>query len=372
LKINSKAAVFITAFFLLMCLKVPMVYGAADELDITIRELSDYLNRRIPQGSKVVFLNVKSDYPDFSNYILDSLQENGVNDGVFTVVDRQQLDVIRSELNFQKSGEVSDASAQEIGKMLGAQTIVSGSVTEVGSEYRIQVRAISVQTAAVQGLFSKNVNGKGGLVTQLTTASAAAAAKEAKRQEDERKKQIDANKRKQQTDYFLKTSGFSIGGWFGLMFNNDISKFCGGGDIELRLHNFFGLQSGVQIFHDVDSQSSEQIATQSILQIPVLIRLYIPSLLDNLGSLSIYGGLGINQFPFSGSDATILSPSKLSYIVGGDYGMDILNLRVTLGFQFNRDLAETEYKYKENIFNYVGQRSVLTFGVRYFLPFRRK
>jgi len=78
-----------------------------DELDHAIREISDYLNKRIPKGTKVVFLNVKSDWPDLSEFILSGLMENGVNDEVFSVVDRQQIDAIRSELNFQWSGEVN-------------------------------------------------------------------------------------------------------------------------------------------------------------------------------------------------------------------------------------------------------------------------
>jgi tetratricopeptide (TPR) repeat protein len=174
LKINTKVMTFLILLFLLMgYASVPMAFGAGDALDTAVRELSDYLNRRIPKGTKAVFLNVKSDWPAFSEYILDCLQENAVNDGVFTVVDRQQIDLIRAELNFQWSGEVSDKSAQEIGQMLGAQTIVSGLVTKVGSDYRIQVRAIAVQTAAVQGLTTKNVSNKGVLVTALTAAPAA-------------------------------------------------------------------------------------------------------------------------------------------------------------------------------------------------------
>jgi len=145
-----------------------------DELDHAIREISDYLNKRIPKGTKAVFLNVKSDWPDLSEYILSGLMENAVNDEVFSVVDRQQIDAIRSELNFQWSGEVSDASAQEIGQMLGAQTIVSGAVTTIGSIYRIQARAIAVQTAAVQGQFSQNVDGKGDTIAALTQRKAPA------------------------------------------------------------------------------------------------------------------------------------------------------------------------------------------------------
>jgi hypothetical protein len=128
-----------------------------DELDAAIREASDYLNGRVPGGSKAVFLNIKSDYPDLSEYILSLLSENAVNDGVFAVVDRQQLDILRAELNFQASGEVSDESAQTIGQMLGAQSIVSGTVSRIGSLYRVQVKAIEVQSAGVQGQWSRNV-----------------------------------------------------------------------------------------------------------------------------------------------------------------------------------------------------------------------
>jgi len=142
--------------------------SSRNELDNAIREMSDYLNKRIPKKSKVVFLNVNSDWPDLSDYILSGLAENAVNDEVFSVVDRMQIDAIRSELKFQRSGEVSDKSAQEIGQMLGAQTIVSGMITMIGSMYRIQIRAIAVQTAAIQGQFTQNVEGKVPIIKSLT------------------------------------------------------------------------------------------------------------------------------------------------------------------------------------------------------------
>lgn len=137
----------------------PVVETAAptDGLDGAIREASIYLNSRIPKGSKIVFLNMKSDYPDLSEYILSILSENAVNDGAFSVVDRQQLDVIRAELDFQMSGEVSDESAQSIGKMLGAERIVSGSINKIGPLYRVQVKAIDVEIAGVQGQWSRNI-----------------------------------------------------------------------------------------------------------------------------------------------------------------------------------------------------------------------
>jgi len=128
-----------------------------DELDIAIRDASDYLNKNIPKGSKIAILNIQSTSPGLSEYIIDELIANAVNDRVFSVVDRQQLDKIRIEQNFQLSGEVDDNSATEIGKLLGAQTIVSGGVNRLGQGYRIRIRALEVQTAQVQGQYNRNI-----------------------------------------------------------------------------------------------------------------------------------------------------------------------------------------------------------------------
>jgi hypothetical protein len=128
-----------------------------DDLDIAIRDASDYLNDNIPKRSKIVILNIQSDYASLSEYIIDELIANAVNDKIFTVVDRAQLEQIRMELNFQLSGEVDDKSALEIGKFFGAQTIVSGAIGEFGDRYRMRIRALNVQTSQVQGQYNRNI-----------------------------------------------------------------------------------------------------------------------------------------------------------------------------------------------------------------------
>jgi len=162
------AAIIAALFLAIGCAGGPKAGADNNGIDTAMRKISDYLNERIPKGNKAVFLNIKSDWPDLSEYILSGLSENAVNDRVFSVVDRQQLDSIRAELNFQWSGEVSDKSAQEIGQMLGAQTIVSGAVSKLGDEYRIQVRAITVKTAEVQGQTTQTIDGKAKRVVALT------------------------------------------------------------------------------------------------------------------------------------------------------------------------------------------------------------
>ena len=171
----KKTILFLMAMFVLASsIATAAPKKKVDALDATIREASDYLNLNIPKGNKAVFLNVSSIYPDLSEYMLAMLSENAVNDMVFSVVDRAQLDAIRAELNFQFSGEVDDGSAQEIGKMLGAQMIVSGAISKVGTLQRLQVKAIEVQTASVRGQWSANLN-KSTMLTALTKNQSKAA-----------------------------------------------------------------------------------------------------------------------------------------------------------------------------------------------------
>ena len=155
------------------------------------------------------------------------------------------------------------------------------------------------------------------------------------------------------------------------MFGNKSSMYSGGADIEINFFRYLGLQIGFEIFQDEDKPQGEAkpIITQTILQIPVLARI---TLFYFLYYLSGYGGIGINLSPFSSNDAVIQSPSKLSLVAGGEFGIYMEALILFVGYQFNRDFSETAYSYKNNNFNYLGQRSMITFGIRYSMPFRKK
>jgi len=160
MKTEINLLIILTIFIILItggCGSNPSASATVDELDVAIRDASDYLNENIPKGNKIVILNIQSNSSDLSDYIIDELLANAVNDKVFTVVDRQQLEAIRAEQNFQMSGEVDDKEALAIGKFLGAQTIVSGAVNSLGTGYRIRIRALEVQTAQVQGQYNRNI-----------------------------------------------------------------------------------------------------------------------------------------------------------------------------------------------------------------------
>ncbi|MDD5491066.1 MAG: CsgG/HfaB family protein [bacterium] len=79
-----------------------------------------------------------------------------VNQGMFRVIERQQLEKIIAEQKLQMSGLIDNSSAVEIGKILGADGIMVGSITEYGrtiypkARLTVNVRVIEVKTGLIK------------------------------------------------------------------------------------------------------------------------------------------------------------------------------------------------------------------------------
>ena len=104
----------------------------------------------MPQGAMVAVLNFASTSEVFSDYVIEELTGELVTGQRVTIVDRRNLMLITQEMNLHLSGDISDESAQAVGRMLGAQSIVSGTLTNMGTFHRFRIRVISVETAAIQ------------------------------------------------------------------------------------------------------------------------------------------------------------------------------------------------------------------------------
>lgn len=126
---------------------------------------------KLEQGTKVIVLGFQSPSQRLSNYVLEEMQTVLVRNGKLIVVERANLELVEREMDFQMSGEVSDSSAQAIGKKLGAQSIVSGSIEDMGTQYRVRFRTIEVETAAIQVLSPFDVR-KDNFTANLTGSAA--------------------------------------------------------------------------------------------------------------------------------------------------------------------------------------------------------
>ena len=57
-----------------------------------------------------------------------------VQDGTYSVIDRKAMDKILAEQNFSNSDRANPNSAAKLGKLLGVDAIIVGSVTQFGNE----------------------------------------------------------------------------------------------------------------------------------------------------------------------------------------------------------------------------------------------
>jgi hypothetical protein len=119
------------------------------DLDAAIREAATQMEARIASGTMVALVSIASPSNAFSAQVLTRLESAIVSSGKLIVVDRANLDKVREEQGFQLSGEVDDASATSIGRLLGAGAIVTGSLTDLGDVYSLTLKAINIETATV-------------------------------------------------------------------------------------------------------------------------------------------------------------------------------------------------------------------------------
>ena len=159
-------AVIVPAFTFTACATNSTPAGTIS-LEQAIQKASQDIENNVQVGMKIAVLNFSSTSEQFSAYVLEELSDRLVRGKKLVVVDRRELDLIRQEEQFQLSGEVSDESAQAIGKKLGAQLIVSGSLTPMGNTYRLRIRVLSVESAAIEAVSSSDINAKESKVVLL-------------------------------------------------------------------------------------------------------------------------------------------------------------------------------------------------------------
>ena len=71
---------------------------------------------------------------DVGKGIADLLINNLVKDGTFSIIERAALDKIMAEQNFSNSDRADPTSAAKLGKLLGVDAILIGSITQFGNE----------------------------------------------------------------------------------------------------------------------------------------------------------------------------------------------------------------------------------------------
>ncbi len=129
----------------------------AVDIGTALDQAAEQFSSTLQTGTTVAIVGIASDTDDMSEYMLDELTLRFVQQRRLTVANRANLDAIKQEMNFQLSGEVSDASMQEIGAMAGAETVIHGSLRKLGSAYILSLQALNVTTATVEDMYRATI-----------------------------------------------------------------------------------------------------------------------------------------------------------------------------------------------------------------------
>jgi hypothetical protein len=133
----------------------PVTSEGAGTLEDALYRASETLINTLPESTTIAILSVSVRDREMAEFVIDELAYVLVNDGHYRIVDRRSLDAIRNEQNFQLSGEVDDESAVSIGKLLGANIVITGSISGSDSMRRLRLKALDVQTAQIVAMASE-------------------------------------------------------------------------------------------------------------------------------------------------------------------------------------------------------------------------
>ena len=137
------------------CATKPAANTDEVSLNTAIRDAAQRMEARLDKGTKIALINFTSPSQAFSEYVLEELSSVLVNNGHLIVVDRANLDKLRQELGFNMSGEVSDKSMQAIGQTLGAQALVTGSLTSIDDLRRVMFKVMRYNTPPTSSMIEE-------------------------------------------------------------------------------------------------------------------------------------------------------------------------------------------------------------------------
>ncbi|MFC1484441.1 CsgG/HfaB family protein [Candidatus Neomarinimicrobiota bacterium] len=79
--------------------------------------------------------------------------------GTFNVVERGMMESILAEQDFQLTGCTTDECLVEVGRLIGAQQMIGGSISKVGGTFTVSARRVDVESGIIIGVSDYDLQG---------------------------------------------------------------------------------------------------------------------------------------------------------------------------------------------------------------------
>jgi curli biogenesis system outer membrane secretion channel CsgG len=134
-------------------------FRSDDSFDVTFNDkaipsIFNTFSQDIPPRSRLAIVGITASDPNEASFYVNELTVQFVNSKKYTVVDRSNIDAVLTEQNFQMSGYVDDDAFVSIGKFIGATVVITGSISNTGSQKRLVIKAIDVLTSEILSMVS--------------------------------------------------------------------------------------------------------------------------------------------------------------------------------------------------------------------------
>ncbi len=84
------------------------------------------------------------------NALTDRLRVELFKTKYFKVIEREMMEEVLKEQGFQQSGCTTDECMVQIGRLIGVQKIIGGSISKVGNIYSVSSRIVNVETGEIE------------------------------------------------------------------------------------------------------------------------------------------------------------------------------------------------------------------------------
>ena len=152
------SAAVLIIFILLFVTGCASMFSADEAMEEIAWELADRITERPEVFSgktiAVYYFTEEDQESPISGYLIDTLTSRiarvaGEESLDITIVSRQVLDRILKEMEFQLSALADEDTQIKIGRQLGADIILTGTVTSVHDDYRINAQLVDLESGAV-------------------------------------------------------------------------------------------------------------------------------------------------------------------------------------------------------------------------------
>jgi TolB-like protein len=120
-------------------------------LDQRVGELSKDISDELTDKQKTTiaiadFVDLNGNSSDFGKFLAEELATRFYKTKKLKVIERQRLDKVIAEQKLSLTEIIEASSAKRIGRILGVDAIVAGTISDLGSNFRINARIINTET----------------------------------------------------------------------------------------------------------------------------------------------------------------------------------------------------------------------------------